>query len=78
MTILEEAAIFFERVPSLRTKFATLQEVGLGYIQVGWQSAVTLSGGEAQRIKLARELKQTRYRKNDLYFGRTYYRAFPF
>jgi len=54
MTI-EHAATFFERVPQLKFKFQTLLDVGLGYIQVG-QSAVTLSGGEAQRIKLAREL----------------------
>jgi len=54
MTI-EHAATFFERVPMLKYKFQTLLDVGLGYIQVG-QSAVTLSGGEAQRIKLAREL----------------------
>jgi excinuclease ABC subunit A len=56
MTI-EHASSFFERVPSLKTKFQTLLDVGLGYIQVG-QSAVTLSGGEAQRIKLARELNR--------------------
>ena len=54
MTI-ENAAVFFDRVPMLKSKFQTLLDVGLGYIQVG-QSAVTLSGGEAQRIKLAREL----------------------
>ena len=52
---IEEAASFFERIPSIKTKFQTLLDVGLGYIQVG-QSSVTLSGGEAQRIKLAREL----------------------
>lgn len=56
MTI-EHASEFFERVPSIRQKMQTLLEVGLGYIQVG-QSAVTLSGGEAQRIKLARELNR--------------------
>jgi len=54
MTI-EEAASFFERVPQIREKVATLLDVGLGYVQVG-QSAVTLSGGEAQRIKLSKEL----------------------
>ncbi|NDC24195.1 MAG: excinuclease ABC subunit UvrA [Proteobacteria bacterium] len=54
---IEEAAVFFDRIPSIKTKFQTLLDVGLGYIKVG-QSAVTLSGGEAQRIKLARELNK--------------------
>jgi excinuclease ABC subunit A len=54
---IEEAATFFERVPNLRMKFQTLRDVGLGYVHVG-QSATTLSGGEAQRIKLARELNR--------------------
>jgi excinuclease ABC subunit A len=54
---IEEAATFFERVPNLRSKFQTLRDVGLGYVHVG-QSAVTLSGGEAQRIKLSRELNR--------------------
>ncbi len=53
----ENALAFFERVPSIRSKLQVLVEVGLGYIQVG-QSAVTLSGGEAQRIKLAKELNR--------------------
>jgi len=52
---IEEAASFFDKIPVLKTKFQTLLDVGLGYIKVG-QSSVTLSGGEAQRIKLAREL----------------------
>jgi excinuclease ABC subunit A len=56
MTVAE-AFQFFERVPSLKLKFQTLLDVGLGYIQVG-QSAVTLSGGEAQRIKLSKELNR--------------------
>jgi excinuclease ABC subunit A len=54
MTV-EEAAEFFRAVPSIRDKMATLERVGLGYIKVG-QQATTLSGGEAQRVKLAREL----------------------
>lgn len=52
---IEEAASFFDKIPVLKNKFQTLLDVGLGYIKVG-QSSVTLSGGEAQRIKLAREL----------------------
>ncbi|MBK8083478.1 MAG: excinuclease ABC subunit UvrA [Devosia sp.] len=54
MTI-DEAVEFFAAVPSIREKFATLQRVGLGYVKVG-QPATTLSGGEAQRVKLSKEL----------------------
>ncbi len=54
MTI-EEAAEFFEAVPSLNRKLTTLMDVGLGYVKLG-QNATTLSGGEAQRVKLSREL----------------------
>jgi excinuclease ABC subunit A len=54
MTI-EEAAVFFEHVPSIAHKMNTLLSVGLGYIKLG-QSALSLSGGEAQRVKLAYEL----------------------
>jgi excinuclease ABC subunit A len=56
MTV-EEAAEFFKAVPSIRDKMETLARVGLGYIHVG-QQATTLSGGEAQRIKLAKELSR--------------------
>jgi excinuclease ABC subunit A len=56
MTV-EEAAEFFKAVPSVRDKMETLARVGLGYIKVG-QQATTLSGGEAQRIKLAKELSR--------------------
>ncbi|MCM2344146.1 MAG: excinuclease ABC subunit UvrA [Alphaproteobacteria bacterium] len=56
MTI-EEAAGFFKAVPSIRDKMETLKEVGLGYIHVG-QQATTLSGGEAQRVKLSKELSR--------------------
>ncbi len=54
MTV-DQGAEFFKVVPSIRDKLNTLQKVGLGYIKIG-QSATTLSGGEAQRIKLAKEL----------------------
>ncbi|MFZ5931208.1 MAG: excinuclease ABC subunit UvrA [Pseudomonadota bacterium] len=54
MTV-DAAAEFFKAVPSIREKLVTLQRVGLGYIKVG-QQATTLSGGEAQRVKLAKEL----------------------
>ena len=53
----EQALQFFENIPSIQRKLQTLVEVGLGYIQLG-QSATTLSGGEAQRIKLATELSR--------------------
>ena len=56
MTV-DEAAEFFKAVPSVRDKMQTLQRVGLGYIQVG-QQATTLSGGEAQRVKLSKELSK--------------------
>jgi excinuclease ABC subunit A len=56
MTV-SEAAEFFRAVPSVREKMATLERVGLGYIHVG-QQATTLSGGEAQRVKLAKELSR--------------------
>jgi excinuclease ABC subunit A len=54
MTV-EEAADFFKAVPAIRDKMETLKRVGLGYIHLG-QQATTLSGGEAQRVKLAKEL----------------------
>jgi excinuclease ABC subunit A len=56
MTV-EEAASFFKAVPSIRDKMLTLERVGLGYVKVG-QQATTLSGGEAQRVKLAKELSK--------------------
>jgi excinuclease ABC subunit A len=64
MTV-EEAVEFFQHIPYLHRKIKVLQEVGLGYITIG-QSAVTLSGGEAQRVKLATELA-----KRDT--GKTFY-----
>jgi excinuclease ABC subunit A len=56
MTV-EDAAEFFKAVPGIRDKMRMLQEVGLGYVKVG-QQATTLSGGEAQRVKLAKELSR--------------------
>ncbi len=56
MTV-EEASDFFKAVPSIREKMETLKEVGLGYVHVG-QRATTLSGGEAQRVKLSKELSK--------------------
>lgn len=64
MTV-DEAVEFFQAIPSLYRKIKTLQDVGLGYIHLG-QSAVTLSGGEAQRVKLSTELA-----KKDT--GKTFY-----
>ena len=64
MTV-DEAAVFFEAHPSLMKKLALLQRVGLGYIHLG-QNATTLSGGEAQRIKLAKELSRKDH-------GKTFY-----
>ncbi len=64
MTV-SEALEFFDAIPSIRRKLQTLEDVGLGYIHLG-QSATTLSGGEAQRVKLATELS-----RRDT--GRTFY-----
>ena len=57
MTV-EEALEFFENIPKITKKLQTLYDVGLGYMKIG-QPATTLSGGEAQRIKLAKELSRT-------------------
>jgi len=62
---IEDACVFFENMPVIYRKIRTLKDVGLGYITLG-QSSITLSGGEAQRVKLATELS-----KKDT--GRTFY-----
>jgi excinuclease ABC subunit A len=54
---IEEALAFFEHIPTIRRRLATLNDVGLGYVRLG-QPATTLSGGEAQRVKLASELSK--------------------
>jgi excinuclease ABC subunit A len=64
MTV-NEALAFFEHIPRIQGKLETLAEVGLGYITLG-QSATTLSGGEAQRVKLSKELSRRST-------GRTFY-----
>src|SRR5205823_5629657 len=56
MTV-EEAETFFKHIPNIYEKMKTLKEVGLSYVQIG-QAATSLSGGEAQRIKLATELSR--------------------
>jgi excinuclease ABC subunit A len=56
MTV-DQALLFFERINNIKTKLVTLSDVGLGYIKIG-QPATTLSGGEAQRVKLSRELSK--------------------
>ena len=56
MTV-DESLEFFKAIPNIKNKLLTLKKVGLGYIKIG-QSATTLSGGEAQRIKLAKELSK--------------------
>ena len=54
---VSEALEFFENVPKIKRKLQVIDEVGLGYIKLG-QSAPTLSGGEAERVKLAKELQK--------------------
>ncbi len=67
MTV-EEAVHFFAHIPSIRRKIETLYDVGLSYIRLG-QPSTTLSGGEAQRIKLATELSRQKHGKDRLHPG---------
>ena len=73
MTV-DEAARLLQGGAAIRDKLQTLQRVGLGYIHVG-QQATTLSGGEAQRVKLAKELSQARHRPHALHPRRADHRA---
>ena len=68
MTI-DEAVVFFENVPKLARRLQTMQEVGLGYVKLG-QSSTTLSGGEAQRVKLGNRAFQALNRQDHLYSRR--------
>ncbi len=61
MTV-EEALTFFEDIPAIHDRLFTLNEVGLGYLELG-QSATTLSGGEAQRVKISSELYRAHVQK---------------
>ena len=72
-TPVSDALPILENIPQVKQKLQTLVDVGLGYIHLG-QSAVTLSGGEAQRIKLARELEQAPDRQDALPAGRAHHR----
>ena len=63
---IEEALEFFAHIPKIRRRVQTLNDVGLGYMRLG-QPATTLSGGEAQRVKLAAELAQGRHRADALH-----------
>ena len=65
MTV-EEGYKFFDKIPAIKQKLQTLMDVGLDYIKIG-QSATTLSGGEAQRIKLSKELSKRSQEKHYIF-----------
>ena len=70
---VEESVEFFANVPRIARRLKALDEVGLGYVKLG-QPATTLSGGEAQRVKLATELQQGRHRQDALHPRRAHHR----
>ena len=63
---VSEAIKFFENVPRIAKKLQVLEDVGIGYIKLG-QSATTLSGGEAGRVKLAKELQKNQLAKHFIF-----------
>ena len=65
MTV-EEGVEFFSAIPKISRKLETLYEVGLGYVKIG-QAATTLSGGEAQRIAIARAILKESHRQDDIH-----------
>lgn len=71
---IDEAFELFKDEASIAEKLQLMQEVGLGYLQLG-QPAITLSGGEAQRIKLAKELSKKRKWTYSIFIRRTYNRV---
>ena len=71
---VEEALALMENLPQIRAKLQTLYDVGLGYVHLG-QSSTTLSGGEAQRIKLAKELSKRQTGPHLLPAGRAHHRS---
>lgn len=62
---MKRLAFFFENIPNLKSKLDLMVDVGIGYLKLG-QSSTELSGGEAQRVKLALELSKSHW-KNNLY-----------
>ena len=73
MTVDEAPGLLLPTSPKLRRKLETLSDVGLGYVKLG-QSSTTLSGGEAQRVKLATELSTPVHRQDHLHPGRAHHR----
>ena len=74
MTV-DQALEFFWNFPKIKSKLETMRDVGLGYIRLG-QPATTLSGGEAQRVKLSTELSRQGHRQDPVHPGRAHHRTF--